>query len=355
MNSERLHAIVLQLNQEMTRTDTVVKVQELIDALTQVINHPNPLHHQELSLNLLAICNALNNTASDEFSPVWRQITQEIGGEVFFGTTLKSKIEAIFARNQITPVLALTELQQLHEQLQRFSTALDHCSAAFGHFKIGDEKLAPGECEIGILIPRAAVRNKLIDFANELKELGSILNTFAEVATGSKDDLAIRTISSTDLLVHLQASAPLATFLAACIARVVDLYKNLIEIRKLHQEIRRQGVPDQNMSGIENYANEIMEKGIAKIAAEMVQEYYTKEDKSRKNELTKSVRISLQKIANRIDNGFNIEVRVAPAAKPDERENNKILQKAIETIQAATPNMRFLKLEGNPILRLPEV
>lgn len=87
----------------------------------------------------------------------------------------------------------------------------------------------------------------------------------------------------------------------------------------------------------------------------MVNGYYKKEDKGRKNELTKSVRISLNKIANRIDNGFNIEVRAAPATKPDEIENNPILLKAIETIQAATSNMQFLKLEGNPILRLPEV
>jgi hypothetical protein len=355
MNAERLHAIILDLHKEMTKTNTVVKLQELINALTRVINQPHPSHQQELSLNLLAMYNALNNAASDEFSPAWRQTVREIGGEVFFGKTLKSKIETIFTRNQITPVLALTELQQLHKELQLFNTVLDQCSASLKHLNIGDEKLSPGECEIGILIPRAAVQNKLIDFANELNELGSILNTFAEVATGSKDDLAIRTISSTDLLVHLQASVPFAAFAAACIERVVALYKNLIEIRKLNQEIRKQGVPDRNMSGIESYANEIMEKGIDKIAVEMVNEYYTKEDKSRKNELTKSVRISLNKIANRIDNGFNIEVRVAPVTKPDEKESNRILLKAIETIQAATSNMQFLKLEGNPILRLPEV
>jgi hypothetical protein len=339
----------------MTKTNTVVKLQELINALTQVINQPHPSHQQDLSLNLMAMYNALNNTSSDEFSPAWRQTVQEIGGEVFFGKTLKAKIEAIFSRNQITPVLALTELQQLYKELQLFNTVLGQCSTSLKHFNIGDEKLSPGECEIGILIPRAAIQNKLIDFANELVELGSILNTFAEVATGSKDDLAIRTISSTDLLVHLQASAPFATFVAVCIERIVTLYKNLIEIRKLNQEIRKQGVPDQNMSGIENYANEIMGKGIDKIAVEMVNEYYTKEDKGRKNELTKSVRISLNKLANRIDNGFNIEVRVAPVTKSDEKESNQILLKAIETIQAATSNMQFLKLEGNPILRLPEV
>ena len=98
-----------------------------------------------------------------------------------------------------------------------------------------------------------------------------------------------------------------------------------------------------------------MEKGIDKIAVEVVNEYHKKDDKGRKNELTNAVRISLNKVANRIDQGFNIEVRVAPTPKSeDEEKENKELQKAIAAIQAATANMQFMKLEGQPILRLPE-
>ena len=355
MNAERLHAIVITLNQEMTKTNTPGKLQELINALQQVVNQPHPTHQQALSQNLKAMFAAATDTPSDSFSPAWRQILSEIGGDALLGRSLKTTIETIFAQNQITPAVALEELQQLHKGLQSFKNALDQSSASLKHFKIGDEKLTPGECEIGVLIPRLAVENKLLDFAEELKELGFILNTFAEVATGNKDDLAIRTISSSDLLVHLQASAPYAACVAVCIERVVALYKQLLEIRKLRQEIRKQGVPDDDTSGIENYANQLMEKGIDKIAVEVVNEYHKKDDKGRKNELTNAVRISLNKVANRIDQGFNIEVRVAPTPKSeDEEKENKELQKAIAAIQAATANMQFMKLEGQPILRLPE-
>jgi hypothetical protein len=63
----------------------------------------------------------------------------------------------------------------------------------------------------------------------------------------------------------------------------------LLEIRKLRQEIRKQGVPDDDTSGIESYANQLMEKGIEKIAVEVVNEYHKKDDKGRKNELTNKV------------------------------------------------------------------
>ncbi len=48
-------------------------------------------------------------------------------------------------------------------------------------------------------------------------------------------------------------------------------------------------------------------------------------------------------------------MRVEPIAKDlAEREENATLQKAITLIQSATTNMQFLKLEGRPMLRLPE-
>jgi len=355
MNAERLHAIVIALNQEMTKRNTVVKMQELITALQNVVNQPHPSHQQGLSQNLKNMYAAVSDVPSDKFSPAWRQILCQIGGEDLFGQVLKANIENVFARNQITPAVALEDLQELHKRLQTFKNALDQGISALRVFNIGDEKLAPGECEIGILIPREAVSNQLLEFADELKELGFILNTFAEVATGKKDTLLIRTISSSDLLVHLQAATPYAACIAVAIERVVALYKQLLEIRKIRQELRKQGVPDEETTGVDNYANHLMEKGIEKIAVEVVNTFHKAGDKGRKNELTNGVRISLNKIANRIDHGFNLEVRVEPIAvgKADEQKDSKLL-KEVAAIQSATANMQFMKLEGQPILRLPE-
>lgn len=354
MNAERLHAIVLDLNKEISNENTVGKLQELINALSRVANQPHQSHQQALATNLRAMYDAVTDSPSDQFSPAWRQMLAEIGGEDLFGSNLKENIEEIFSRNQITPAMALDELQQLHNRLQAFKAALDQCSASLKHFKIRDEKLAPGQCEIGVLIPRAAIDNKLINFAEELKEIEFILNTFSEVATGTRDGQTIRTISSSDLLIYLDAAAQYAVCLAVSIERVVALYKQLLEIRKLRQELQQQGVPKKAMSEIDNHANNLMEKGIEKIASDLVNEYHKKEDKGRKNELINAVKISLNKIANRIDKGFNIEVRVAPLPTSGKGKEDEELRKAVGLIEAATNNMRFLKLDGKPILELPE-
>src|ERR1041384_4829928 len=194
MNAERLHAIVILLGEEMVKGNIVGKMQELVSSLQNVVNQPHTSHQQALANSLAAIYSATTDTSSDKFSPAWRQIMKEMDCEDLFGATLKSRIEKIFAQNQITPAVALSELQQLLKKLQAFKTALDQGAAALRHFKIGDEKLNPGECEVGILIPRGAVDNRLLEFADELKQMGFILNTFSEEATGKKDELAIRTI-----------------------------------------------------------------------------------------------------------------------------------------------------------------
>lgn len=355
MNAERLHVVLKTLEKEMKEKETVQNIQNLVNALQSVVSNPAASNQQTLANGLKAMYSAVTDTASDKFSPTWRQILTEIGGEPHFGRNLKQNIESIFARNQITPAVALQELQQLHKQLKAFEDALEKGTSALSHFRIGDEALTPGECEIGILIPRQAVDNRLPDFADELNELAFILNTFSEVSTGKKDELSIRSISSSDLLVYLSAVAPYAACLAVAIERTVALYKQLLEIRKLRNEIRKQGVPEADTSGIENYANQLMDNGIKKIAAEIIEQFYKKKDEGRKNELRNAVQISLNQLATRIDEGFNLEVRVQPVPKKDEETKQDVeIRTAVELIQKATENMQFLNLEGQAILKLAD-
>src|SRR5207244_5321937 len=88
--------------------------------------------------------------------------------------------------------------------------------------------------------------------------------------------------------------------------------KALLEIRKSQAELRRQGVPQERLQGIEEYANSFMETGMDQLVGRIVETYCVTADEKRRNELSNGLRISLNKIANRIDRGYNIEIRVEP-------------------------------------------
>jgi hypothetical protein len=355
MNAERLHAIAIALHQEMNSSGIAAKVEQLCAALQTVVNQPHPNHQENLANRMKAVYSTLDAAPSDTFSPALRQSLSEMGGTQLFGKSLKAIIEEIFQRNQITPAVALRELQEIRKQLESFQTALHHLISAFSQFKIGDEKLEPGQCEIGMLIPREAVDNKLGAFADELEELSFILNTFSEVATGKPDDLCINTISSSDLTVYLNAGSTFAACLAVAIERIVALYKQLLEVKKLRVDLLKQGVPEQQTAGIEDYANALMDKGIKENSVEIVERFYRTSDGGRKHELVTAVNVSMRRIAERVDRGYNIEVRVEPlTTEAQDSQPDKGTSAIIQIIQDASKNMQFIKQGGAPILRLSE-
>jgi len=114
------------------------------------------------------------------------------------------------------------------------------------------------------------------------------------------------------------------------------------------------GVPREQLKGVEDHADNLMSAGIEELTEELVNRYF-QGDEHRRNELNTSLRIALKKIANRVDRGFNIEIRVQPHVADDEGSAvSPEEQTHVEIIQSASRNLRFMKLEGDPILSLPE-
>src|SRR5260221_1519277 len=180
-----------------------------------------------------------------------------------------------------------------------------------------------------------------------------ILNTFSELATGHKDDLKIRTPSSSGLMIFLAAAPGFASMVAKAIDFIVSQYKKILEIKKLQREIEKLDLPEEVSAKTKEHANTLMETQIEKFTIEIVNEY-TGNDGQRKNELRNAVNISLNKIANKIDHGFNIEVRIEPPKALDKSKESDEIRLAVQAIKAASANMQYLKLEGPPILALPE-
>ena len=321
MNAERLHAICIEVKESIESVSLVNKLKQVVGALQNVVNNPQDSNQQQaLTNNLNNLYEALQDFPTEQFSPAWCQSLDELGGAEILGNILEQKVRSILERNQITPATAHQELQEIFKELQQFKGAVDGVITAFDQLEIGAEKLEPGECEVGILIPRGAVHNNIYEFGRELQDLNFVFGTFSELATGERETFEIKTISSSDLMVFLAAVPPVAACLAHAAEKIINLYKTLLEIKKLKSELKKQGLKEDEMKGINDHANSVMSKGVEELTTEVVEEYYQGNDDKRKNELTNAVRISLNKLANRIDQGFNIEVRAEPAEEPEGEE-----------------------------------
>ena len=358
MNVERLHRILLEVINEYDTYDILIKLIEVRDNLQNQVNQPQqPTYQQNLVIALKNLYDSLSASKFNEFSPSWNEIISEVSNNLNFGNGLKEQIENIFASNKITPAAALEEISDIVTKNEKFKSSIDTLITSFDNLKIGAEELDAGECELAYTIPRLFVDNKLRSLNKEIAELNFILNNISEAVTGEKQDFDVKTISSSDFLINVLIGIHVAKVLSGVVEKLVDNYKKILEIKKLRNELKLVGVPEKETKGIEDHANSLMEKAIKKIAQQIMKEYPTN-DPQRKNELSNGVTIALNKIANRIDNGFNIEIRVKELPEPDEEDEitDDIEEKneMINIIKANAKVMEFIKTSGQPILQLPE-
>ncbi|MGD9523161.1 MAG: hypothetical protein AB7N73_06840 [Gemmatimonadales bacterium] len=355
MNAERLHALVLGIHSDLQQTGVVAALQQLRDNLQNQVSSPQEASYQQQITKVLGkLESELPIAPSNQFPPTWRELLEEIGATDLLGQPLLDNLVGIFQRNQITPSAALEEIRPLYTRLEQLQAAVTSLLSGFHSLKVPSEELAPGEVELGILIPRDAVQNKLLEFGQELSRLNATLAVFSELAGGGRPGFALRTISSSGLSVFLDVSPAVGACIAIAIERTVALYKQLLEIRKLRMELEGQGVPASVLAPIDRHANMHMANGLDPVVEELISRYWRGDDEPRKNELRTELRNALNAIANRIDAGYNLEVRTTPPEASDDADMDEAESSEFSVIAEAASNMRFLRTQGRPLLSLPE-
>lgn len=359
MNVERLHAIALAVKEEITALDVIGLLDQLSTALQNMVSQPQqPDYQVQVSSFKKTLQKKLTIANSNDFSPAWKQSIDELGIQEYLGSQLAEKIEAIFLENQITPSVALSEIQQLLKKVSALSTTLDQLVQGFSNFNLGHEVLNPGEGEVGIMLPRAYLDNRFDKLAKEFKEINSILSTISEVATGKTEHFQIRSLSTSDPFVLLGASIGVLAYIALTIKPIISAYKEILEVRILHAQLADKKVASERLKGVEDHTEEIMSKAIEEIRIELLSRSPI-QDNGRKNELSNALGVALNKLANRIDRGVNIEIRVEPI-KAEEREEEELSdsEKAdrnnVQIIFEAMKTLEFMHPNGKPILHLPE-
>ena len=144
--------------------------------------------------------------------------------------------------------------------------------------------------------------------------------------------------------------------IAATVERILTAYKKLLEIRKLRSEMIEHDIPKSALADVDSLANNRMEEEVEAITTKLIEEHGAQHEAGRKNELHNSLRISLNKIVNRIDRGYHIEVRVGALLdlNDEKTEEDEKLAQQVRTIRDSAEVLRFVNTAGTPVLQLPE-
>jgi len=182
MNAERLHAVARALRDDLDRNEIPQLMGQLAGVLASSVQDPtNSDLSRQIGEAREQVVDKLRVSKTNEFPDSWLLALKELGVDDLVGMNLLWRIEEIFARNEITISTASDEIGEINTRIQELSATLNQLIGAFEAFGIGSEKLGPGEFEVGILIPRAAVDNELEELGKEFTKLDSILGPFAEL------------------------------------------------------------------------------------------------------------------------------------------------------------------------------
>ena len=268
-------------------------------------------------------------------------------------------MRSILRTNQVTLSIAAQSIAPLAADLEQLRTGLAQLLEGLTYLQIGAEEVEPGSAEVAVLIPRLAVGNQVERLGREFIEIERLLGPFMELGNGSRSPLTISEISSSDLGIAIDIAPAAAALFAVGAERVLAAYKQILEIRRLRQELSEHGVDEAGLEGVDAHANASMGSAIESATDDLIArssgiaEY-------RQNELRLELRASLNSVANRIDRGYNIDVRATEQVPSDEEGGNGSDSgdagdaAALRLIIETSPGLRFIERTGEPILALPE-
>lgn len=354
MNVGRLHTCLYLIKAEYDTFEIVKKLKNLHSSLQQSVSQPSEDATKNFKNNYSNLFTALSESWSNFESPTRIKTYDDIKVSSKIGQGLRDKIEKIISDNNITPASALKGISELVDEIEKFNTVIARVIIDFDFLNLEYEDIEPGEYEIGVSFPLKIIKSNLEGVSKEMNELDRVFKTFKEIAEDDTSSIKIRSISTTDMQVFLDSAPVVATLIATSLERIVALYKNILEIKKIKNELAKK-VPKKLITPVEEYEKEQIKTEVEKMSENLVDEFYKKKDDGRKNELKIALGKALRYLAEKIECGAIIDVRAGEPEEPEPSEGEEetpTYKRAQKEYLKEKERIEQINLKGRSIVEL---
>ena len=352
MNTERLFTISKKIQEEIDDMELIYHFEQLVSQLQDAINVPNEDTQRAVESTLNQLHQGLADADSSHFSPGIRSELDEliVNGRAntnkLIGLGLSSQLQSIFAGGY-TSVQSLDQLQSLAEDVKAFTEALEQINTSFTALGIKDEELNAGESVVGMTIPREGINGGLRGLQREIAFFAQFLVELTEVTEGSTEENEVYSLHASDFGIDVMATLSVAAQFATIVAGVKAAFDIIKGFKNLKENAEQLGVDEDTVNKLTEKGKAAMETKIDEIHAEIFQDCKVDEN-GRVNELKSGMKLRLNGLANRMDQGFSFEVRTSLSESPSEED-----EKHVEAIRSFG-SIKFEPLSGSRLLELPE-
>lgn len=355
MNVERLKLFITMLLQIEKQQQIQSRLKELAQSLENFVGQPQDANLQKDLVHRLDALRQALNQAYLRFTPAQIVFLRETGAEPYFGPAITDQISSLISANPMTPVVVRDHVNAKMKERASFIANLTSIDQGLNAIGVKAIELSPGEAEIGFLIPRGLFDNNLEGLEKELHSIRHIINFFQEAITGHVEPVDVRQISSTDPLFFFGINVPTMAALGATVTWALDVWKRVLEIRKLHQQAKNAGITEQTQKAIESEIKIKVEASVNEKVTELLKN--SPNGKERSNELEAGLKWALNSLLAQIERGLSVEIRVVPPAKSEENaaasEEDQKTGDSFSQLIEVSRHLEFPENIGHPILQLP--
>ena len=362
MNAEQLHTVAKTVIEDVQETRILRFFSRFAENLIGLSNNPGDEGTQRnVQTSWSELIDALNMLGEKRWPAGYRQTISNLGGGILVSNEIISQIETSFQTEAMTPATIRDRVNEMQNDITTFVGKLETLTAAFEDLDIGEEELEPGEVELGVLIPREHIENRLNEFAREVKSFDDTLKSISVVATGTREEFEITYISASDLKVFLMIGLVTAALTNDTVTFVLNTLNGIANLKRTLVELENQEVHGEPVQSLRKFIEEKFENDVESFLPDIVNKYCSELDEHDKHENCNRLRKAINFLAPRLERGYVMEIRVGPLPESEEddedengdkEEGRDIDWELMNRLQAEAQELKSLEPIGDPILEL---
>lgn len=367
MDASRLLAVVNDIESEY-RGGFFDLLAVLIQQYTAARDTPTQDNTPAIQEALRSLVEDVAKGAFTEYPPSKAAVLEAVGGIRRVGPGFQERLNEILSVTGQTTAGIVTGLGELQADLQKFQKACVNTKSGLQSLGVTPYTLQPGAFEAGILIPEELVDRRLGALAKELEDWNKIVRGFQEIAGEDEREVIVAGLASGSYEVYIPLGIAAATLLAKTIDKVLEWYRQILEIRKLRLEMEKLRAPVAETETIKKHEHDQLAKNILALATELVNEAHPTVTGHRKQELETQIKFSIRQIARFVDKGGIVEVYAEPPdepkelpaqpegeeATPEAAQNRERLQTEYTRLKLDYEKVSRIREAGSSLRRLPE-
>lgn len=317
MDLARFHYAINEISEDFEKVEVETKFQNLIQLLNNAAGNPGQVQHIDaFRTQLESLRKDFEGSSLNKPDYETSEALEMLGLREFVGNGLYKSLRKLLDENQLSPQSASTALSKFHKDIFEKIKWIQAVNDAFAELEVPYEGLRKGDAEIELRLPAHQGANSLDDLGRESRDWHKDMAFISEVFDPDRGATTVRTLASGSWVIYLASTPFVLHGVAKCLHEINKIINELIVTKKLIQELRKNGSPEQLVEPLETHAQQKVKTDLEKIADDLVDEFYKSNDTGRRQELKIGLRQTLKRMSKKISEGAKVSLRITPPKKP---------------------------------------